>query len=202
MCICPIPNGIDITGASRQEKSLMPTWLWLMTLAITVRATYSIATKTVTTHVRIHSTTLSTLLLFGSGLLAFVLSPLFGGLDFSGLAEHWVKVAVMVVSLGLGNIIYFRGQDMVDSGTTQVALASKLVWTALLAIPLLGSSYDWAQVAGMGILAVAVLIVAGNLSSKIASTGAIIIAVSAVAFSVNSLTSADIASQLSAQLIC
>ena len=175
----------------------MELWLWLIFFAVIARAVYSLAAKSMTTHVRIHSTTLSTVHLAIGGLLAVVISPFFGGLEFSGLSENWPIVITMIVSLGLGNIIYYSGQDLIDAGTSQVALSTKIIWTALLAIPLLGSTYEWSQVLGMAILVGAVLVVTGKLSSKIASKGAIIIAISAVAFSVNAVTSANLASEFS-----
>lgn len=173
-------------------------WLAIMGIAVILRAFYSIGTKSSTTHIKIHHATLSTLLLFSSAVMTLLLSPLLGGIDFSGASEHWFKIAVMIVSLGIGGPIYFKGQSLVDAGTTQIALATKLVWTALLAIPLLGASYDILQVIGMVILAIGIIIVGRGVSSSTVSKGALIIAVSAIAFSVNSLFSADVASELSA----
>lgn len=173
-------------------------WLYILAIAVSIRAFYSVSTKLATNNLKIHHTTLSTLLVFESAIGALILSPLFGGLDFSGVGEHWFKVLVMVVSLGVGNIIFFKGQHMIDAGTTQIALASKLIWTALLAIPLVGASYDFKQVIGMLLLALAIVLAAGKISKGIASTGALIIALSAVSFSFNSLTAADVANELSA----
>ncbi len=172
-------------------------WLSIMAIAVVLRAFYSLGAKSSTTRLRIHHTTLSTLLVFGSAFLALLISPFIGGLDFSGLSEHWGKALVMVVSLGVGNVIYFKGQDMVDAGTTQIALATKLVWTALLAIPILGISYDGLQILGMFVLAAAILLVGRGITSKTVSLGAVIIAISAVSFSFNSLFSADVANEVS-----
>jgi len=172
-------------------------WLYFIVIAVAIRALYSLGTKASTTHVRVHHTTLSTVLLFGSAILSLLFSPFVGGLDFSGFADNWVSALIMVVSLGLGNIIYFRGQGMVDAGTTQIALATKLVWTAILAIPILGASYDLLQVGGMFVLAVAIFLVSSGIKSAAVSKGAVIIAISAVAFSFNSIFSADFANVVS-----
>lgn len=167
-----------------------------MALAIFIRAFYSIGVKSATTNVRVHYTTLSTLFLAASGLMALSVALFTGGIDIGAMMDHKTLVALGVLTMVIGNAVYFMGQDLVDAGTTQIALSTKLVWTALLAMPILGTRYDIWQVLGMLLLVAAVYMAANGLGKGAASWGALLIAISAVSFAFNTIFAADLATEL------
>ncbi|MEM6998126.1 MAG: DMT family transporter [Patescibacteria group bacterium] len=164
-----------------------------MAVAIFVRAFYSIAAKYAVTNVRVHYTNFSVLFLGLAGLIALGFSFFYEGIDLSILREETMLISLTIFTMVIGNVVYFKGQDMVDAGTTQIALSTKLVWAALLAMPILGTTYDGLQVLGMFILAGAILLTSKGISKGVASWGALLIAVSAISFAFNSIYLAQLA---------
>ncbi len=171
-------------------------WLAITAIAIFSRAFYSVSTKSLSTNVRTSAQTQAVLLPLIAAGFALMLIP-FLGFNVTGLGDAWLVAVVLAASQGLGNIIYFYGQNYIDSGVTQIALSSKLVWTALLAIPFLGTTYSAVQIIGMVLLLVGVLLVQHiGKNNKDIRKGMLLIALSAVSFSVFAIAGADIADKI------
>lgn len=73
-------------------------WLFLTVLAITSRATYSIATKVLSKDVEVSPITHSLLLTTFAGVLSLLISPFVGGISFEGISEYLVAVVLMIGS--------------------------------------------------------------------------------------------------------
>ncbi len=162
-------------------------WLVFMAGAIIIRAFYSVAAKSATNNVDIHPTNFSTLFLGIAGLVGFAATAPFGLPDLSILADEWVLILFVCLTMVFGNVIFFYGQRSIDTGTIQVALSSKLVWTALLAMPILGTRYSSLQVIGMVLLASAIYLISIGVKHKAEIKGILLIGLSAVSFGLNSV---------------
>ena len=171
-------------------------WLLITAIAIFSRAFYSISTRALSVNVKVHANTQAILLpLFAAG-FSLLLIPLLG-FNTDGLIEHWWVGAIVAGSQGLGNIIYFYGQTYIDSGITQVALSSKLVWTAIMSVAFLGSTFDTVQIVGMVLLLLGISVVQQlGKHNKDIKKGMILIALSAVVFSVFAVSGADYANKV------
>lgn len=171
-------------------------WIIITAIAILTRAFYSISTRALSLNVKVSSNTQSVILPFYAALLSLLLIP-FLGLNFEGLRESWWVAALLALSQGMGNILYFYGQKYIDSGMTQIALSSKLVWTAIMSVAFLGSNFNAVQIVGMILLLAGILLVQNtkhhNSDTK---KGVLLISASAVVFSVFAVTGADIASKI------
>jgi len=172
-------------------------WLLLQTISIVFRAFYSLGIRQASVKVPIKPITLSTLLLFISGIPPLLASPWYGGLDLSGLSGNYLAIFAMVLTLGIGNLIYFLGQKDVDAGTSQILLSTKLVWTVLISIVFLGFRYDLGQYIGMLLLTAAIAVIIYRKDKIEINRGGYFIMLSAVVFAVNSLVSANVANSIS-----
>jgi hypothetical protein len=73
-------------------------WLFLTLLAITSRATYSIATKVLSKDVKVTPITHSILLTTFAGVLSLLISPFVGGISFEGVEGYSIAILLMVGS--------------------------------------------------------------------------------------------------------
>ena len=174
-------------------------WLLLTILAITSRAVFGVAVKVLSNHARVSAATQAILLTTGAGLLALLISPLIGGLTTTGLAAMWDIALIMVVSQAFGNMLFFKGLEKLDASTAQIAFASILVWSTLLAIIFLHSSFTLKQFVGIAILMLAILIVqySKNGARKL-NEGVVYIFMSTFLFAVFQTSSAELAKTVSA----
>ncbi len=171
-------------------------WILITAIAIFSRAFYSISTKALSSNIKVHANTQAVILPFMAAILSLLLIP-FLGFSLDGLAESWWVAILLAASQGLGNIIYFYGQNYIDSGTTQIALSSKLVWSAILSVVFLGSSFNNIQIVGMVLLMVGVLSVQHlGKKNKDIKKGMSLIGISAIVFSVFAVTGADLAGKI------
>lgn len=167
-------------------------WVLITVVAIISRAFYSISTKALSSRVKLHEHTQSVILPFVGAVLALLLIPWFG-FNLQGLGQYWWLALLVGFTQGLGNIVYFYGQKYIDSGTTQVALSSKLVWSALLAVIFLGSKFSFVQIAGMVLLMLGVILVQQlGKKNKDIRKGMLLIGVSAVIFAVFAIAGAKL----------
>lgn len=124
-------------------------WLLLTLLAITSRATYSIATKILSKDVKVSPITQSLLLTSFAGVLSLLISPVVGGISFKGLGQFLFPTALMISSQAFGNILFFKGIKNLDASTAQIAFSSILIWGAILSVIFLKSIFSPIQLTGI-----------------------------------------------------
>lgn len=172
-------------------------WLFLTLLAITFRAIYSLGTKLLSRDVHVSTQTQSLLLTTASGVLACVVSPFIGGINFSTVNQHLLPIFLIIFASAFGNVIYFYGQKLLDAGTTQIAFSSILIWGALLSMIFLKSTFSLLQIIGILFMLVAILLVQNNKSGMRMNSSVLYIVGSALLFAVFQVTSASVSSVLS-----
>ncbi|MEK7140971.1 MAG: EamA family transporter [Patescibacteria group bacterium] len=172
-------------------------WLLLTLLAVTSRATYSIATKILSHDVKVSPITQSLLLTAFAGLLSLALSPLIGGLSFTGLNHFLVPVILVICAQAVGNILYFKGMKNLDASTAQIAFSSILLWGTILSVIFLNSIFSPLQLIGIVLLLIAILLVQYNKGKIIFNRSFFYIVASAVFFAVFQVASADLSKSLS-----
>lgn len=171
-------------------------WLLLTLLAITARAAYSLGTKLLSRDIKVSPQTQSLLLTFTSGLLAVIISPFIGGINLNGVSQHLLPIIFIILASVFGNIIYFKGQKLLDTGTTQIAFSSILIWGTILSIIFLGSKFSLPQVIGVMIMIFAIVLVQ-NIKSGIAiNLSVLYIIISALLFAIFQVASASISSSI------
>jgi len=166
-------------------------WILLTILAVVARSTYSIATKLLSKHVKVSPITQSVLLGVYAGLLALPISLLVGGINFSGISTVWQATLIMIVSQAFGNILFFKGLNSLDAGTTQIAFSSILIWGAILSALYLGSQYSGLQLLGIFLMLIAILLIQYRKGLKL-DKGILLIIGSAALFAIFQVASAKI----------
>ena len=172
-------------------------WLVLTLLAITSRSIYSIATKLLSKNVEVSPITQSVLLTTFAGVLSLLISPIIGGISFSGFSDYWLAASIMVVSQAFGNILFFKGMKSLDAGTAQIGFSSIIIWGAILSVVFLGSSFSLAQVLGILLLMFAIVMVQYKKGSRKLDNGILLIVGSAVLFAIFQVASADLSKTIS-----
>lgn len=167
-------------------------WLFATGLAITSRAAYSLGTKILSKEVNVTPQTQTFLLSFTSGVLAFLFSPVIGGVNFSSIDKHFVIILFIVLTSVVGNIIYFTGQKYLDTGTTQIAFSSILIWGITLSILFLKSKFSPLQVAGAALLMFAIALTQFKKGGLILNSGVALVIISAFLFSFFQVASASV----------
>lgn len=173
-------------------------WLALTGLAVMCRSSLSIGSKLVTNRVAASSLTLSALLTGFGAVLALLLSPVLGGLSVSGLAAVWPSAVVMVLSQGVGNILYFEGVARLDAGTTQIAFSTIVLWSLGLSVLLLDSSFSPMQLLGVALLVGAILLAGHGPVDAERTTGVLFIVASTAMYGTFQVTSAQLSRHVSA----
>ena len=173
-------------------------WLLLTVLAILSRATYGVATKVLSSRIKVSAMAQAVLLTGSATILTLLLSPLIGGLSFQGVSNLWLITLLMVVSQAFGNILFFKGLEKLDASNTQVVFSSILIWGTLLSVVFLGSHFSLKQFIGIAVLLVAILLVQYQKNMKKLDTYALYILFAAALFAVFQVTSAELARTVSA----
>lgn len=173
-------------------------WIILTLLAVLFRAIYGLSTRVLSVHVKVSPISQSVLLTGLASLLSVVLSPFLGGFSFAHFSSVWIPTLIMIVSSSLGNIIYFKGQEVLDAGTTQIVFSSIVIWGALLSITFLGSHFSFVQVLGVLLLLFAIILIQYKKSKFTFSTAVFYILASAFVFSIFQVSSAAVAKTLPA----
>lgn len=173
-------------------------WVTFTVLAILFRAIYSLATRVLSTGVKVSAMTQSVLLTGLASFLSIVLSPFLGGFSFANLHTVWIPALLMVLSSSVGNIVYFKGQEALDAGTTQIAFSSIVIWGALLSLTFLGSHFSFLQVFGILLLLFAIILIQYKKTHVILSPAILYILASAFIFSIFQVTSAEVSKALPA----
>ncbi len=173
-------------------------WLLLTFLAVTSRAVYSLGAKVLTNRLLVSSPTQAVLLTGATTFMALVVSPLLGGISIAGLDGAWDTVLLMITTQAVGNVFFFRGQQELDAGTSQIAFSSIVIWGTLLSTWLLGSKFSLQQAVGITILVAAIILIQHRKGHRKPSTAVLAIIVSAASFAAFQVTSAQISRQTTA----
>lgn len=173
-------------------------WLILTILSVLSRAVYGVFTKVFSNDLSVSSATQTVVL---SGLSAVIVLPLsifIGGISTKGFSGNWPTIFIMILSVSLGNILYFKGIERLDSGTTQIAFSSILIWGAILSVLFLHSHFSLLQGVGI-ILLLFAIIFSQYKKGKIKLSPSIgYIVASAASFAVFQVTSAELATKMTA----
>lgn len=173
-------------------------WVVFTILAVSFRAIYGIATRVLTLSVKVSPMSQAVLLTGFATILSLVLSPFLGGMNFSHLYLVWIPLVISIASSTLGNIVYFKGQETLDAGTTQIAFSSIVIWGAVLSFGYLGSHFSFIQIFGIFLLLFAIILVQYKKSQYTLSVAVLYILGSAFIFSIFQVASAQVSRALPA----
>jgi len=172
-------------------------WLYLSFLSIIFRALFSIALKIQSNQANVSPITHSVLLTSLGALFALIISPLIGGIFLNEILDVWLITLIMIISQVIGNILYFKGLEKLDAGTTQIALSSILIWNTALSVIFLNSNFSIKQIIGIIFLMFAILIVQYSKGRNKLTSHIVYIILSAVAFAIFQVTTALLANTMS-----
>jgi drug/metabolite transporter (DMT)-like permease len=172
-------------------------YLLLTALAISSRSFYSIFIKVMSNKMQISPITQSFLVLILAGFLSLAIGPFISEYDFTALPSIWPLLLVLITSQAFGNVIFFKGLKDLDSGTSQIAFSSILIWGALLSLLFLGSSFSLYQIIGIILLLVSIFIL--NYSNKKISISHsfLLVMVSSLLFATFQVSSAEVSQTIS-----
>lgn len=173
-------------------------WLVFTILAVSSRSVYSLATRLLSTHVKVSAITQSIILTFFSFIISLVLFPFLGGISFNGFSTIWPTALLMVVSFAAGNLVFFKGQEKLDAGTTQIAFSSIVLWGVILSVGFLGSHFSFMQFFGILLLLFAILLIQYRKGAYKISHAVLWIFSSAVFFAIFQVSSAALSQTLTA----
>jgi drug/metabolite transporter (DMT)-like permease len=134
------------------------TWEILTAISIFSRSLYSVASRNLSVKVKVSAITQTFLISVVSGSINILISPFFGGIQFSSIQSNALAILFIIAASAAGNLLYFTGQKNLDAGTTQVAFSSILVWGVVLSYFLLGSHLTFTQIFGSLLLLVAIFL--------------------------------------------
>ncbi len=167
-------------------------WLVLTTLAVIARAVYGVLTKVLSNFVKVGFITQTSLLMIAGTIWALLLSPFVGGIHLEGISSVWFVLAIAIVTSALGNVFYFKGIATLESGTTQVAFSSILIWSVIMAWVFLGTRLSLMQALGVLLLLFAILLAQYQKNSFKPKPGIWLIVASAACFAGFQISSAQL----------
>jgi drug/metabolite transporter (DMT)-like permease len=129
--------------------------------------------------------------------LGLAISPFIGGISFQGLESVWIVTIIMILTSAFGNILYFKGMETLDAGTSQIAFSSILIWGTFLSVIFLNSNFSFVQIAGIVLLLLAIFIAQYDNNKIKPSKGIFYIMASAALFAAMQVTSAEMAKTIS-----
>ena len=174
-------------------------WLLLTIIALTSRATYSIAVKLMSNSLPLSAPSQAVFLASVASIFAVLFSPLLGNLSVGGVSDNWITIIIMAASQGFGNVLFFRGLATLEASITQIVYSSVLIWGAILSVIFLNSTFAVIQLVGIVLLFAAIVLVqhkkkgVGRINRGVA-----LILASALMFSIFQVTSAKLATSLTA----
>lgn len=173
-------------------------WIILTFLAILARAVYGIASKVLSNKLQVSSMTQTIVLTGFATILTLLINPIIGGIHITHISSLWGVTVLMVISQALGNIAYFKGIEKLEAGITQIAFSSIVIWGAFLSVFLLGSHFSLFQIAGILLLVAAILLIQYKKGTIKINRNILYILMSAGCFAVFQVTSAQLATKMSA----
>lgn len=172
-------------------------WLILTALSVIFRAIYGVMTKVLSNRVEVSVYTQATLLPLAGALIAVLISPFVGGLQFDFSGVDLLAVTLVILGQGLGNITYFASIKNLTNGTAQIAFSSILLFNTFLSLVFLDLSLSLLNVFGLVLLMLAIVsVVTGKVELHRKGVGLMVL--SAFLFSVFQLSSAEISKQVGA----
>jgi len=154
-------------------------------------------TKVISNKVKVSTYTQATLLSLLAAMVAVLTSPLLGGINISFDSEMVFMIGLIVISSGLGNVMYFEGMKSLTSGTAQISFSTILIFNVILSLVFLNLHLSPLNIFGIVMLAVAVLSVTTG-KVELNKSGVIKMVISAFLFSIFQLTTSKISGQVSA----
>src|SRR6185312_6530986 len=172
-------------------------WLLLTFISIVFRSVYGVMTKVLSNRVKASVYTQGALLSLAGAAIAFVLSPLLGGLHFDFAHISLMTVVLVALGQGLGNITYFAAIKNLTNGTAQIAFSSILLFNTVLSLLFLNLHLSLLNVFGLMLLLLAILsVVNGKVEFHVRGTALMVL--SAFLFSVFQLSSSEMSNQVAA----
>lgn len=168
-------------------------------LSVLCRSMYGVMTKVLSNHVKTTVYTQATLLPLAGAVIAVLISPLLGGLEFNLSDVSILAVVLVILGQGLGNITYFAAIKSLTNGTAQIAFSSVLLFNTVLALLFLNLHLTLINVFGLALLVVAILgVVTGKV--ELHKRGVALMVLSAFLFSIFQLASAELSQQVGAAM--
>lgn len=172
-------------------------WLILTVLAVSSRGLYSIASKLFNRTAKVSAITQAVSFSLCATVLTLLVSPFIVGISFNGILAVWPIAVLMIFSQVFNNVLYFKGMETLDAGSTQIAFSSVLIWGTLLSVMFLGSHFSLEQIAGMFIVMFAIIFNAYRKSHRKFGIGVLYIILCALLGAVFQVTSARLALTIS-----
>jgi len=169
-------------------------WILYTVLAIVMRAVYGVLTKVLSNHIKVGPITQSVFLLLASGILSLAVVP-FSGFSLAGVGDIWAIVLLTLTTSAVGNITYFKGIAKLESGTTQIAFSSILIWGLLMTNVFLGTTLSLLQSIGVVVLLFAILLAQYQKRAIKLQSGIFLILLSAASFAGFQVASARLAQE-------
>jgi drug/metabolite transporter (DMT)-like permease len=154
-------------------------------------------TKVLSNKLKVSAYTQATLLSLLAGGAAILTSPLLGGISLTLNLEMVFMIALIVISSGLGSVMYFEGMKNLTSGTAQISFSTILIFNVILSLIFLNLHLSPLNIFGIVLLMVAVLSVTTG-KVELNKSGVIKMVISAFLFSIFQLTTSKISTQVSA----
>jgi drug/metabolite transporter (DMT)-like permease len=173
-------------------------WILLTALAVLSRSFQSVTTKVLSNRAKVSPMTQAVLFTGTALLLSILISPLVGGISFSGISDLWLVTILMIVSQSFGNILFFKGLSKLEASVTAIAFSSILLWGSILSVLFLDSSFTAMQVGGILLLGIAIMLVQYQKSVRLINAPVLYIVASAILFAVFQVTSAKLAKTMPA----
>ncbi len=171
-------------------------WLIFTFFSVVSRAIYGVLTKVVSTKVVVSVYAQAFLLTIAGSIISILLSPFFGGIDFSFKNVSLMTIILVVLSQGLGNIVYFAAIKNITNATAQIAFSSILIFNTILALLFLNLHLTPMNLLGIFILTSAILlVVSGKVDLNL--KGVLLMVFSAFLFSIFQLSSSELSKQVS-----
>jgi drug/metabolite transporter (DMT)-like permease len=170
-------------------------WLILTAFSVISRSIYGVMTKVLSNKLETSIHTQAAILPFIAGILSFLVSPLIGGINFDLSKVNIVALILVVITQGIGNIIYFEAIKKLTNSTAQIAFSSILIFNTLLALVFFDLHLSFINIIGLFLLMISILSVTTG-KIELNKTGILLMVLAAFLFSVFQLASAEVSNQI------
>jgi drug/metabolite transporter (DMT)-like permease len=170
-------------------------WLILTAFSVISRSIYGVMTKVLSNKLETSIHTQAAILPFITKILSFLVSPLIGGINFDLSKVNIVALILVVITQGIGNIIYFEAIKKLTNSTAQIAFSSILIFNTLLALVFFDLHLSFINIIGLFLLMISILSVTTG-KIELNKTGILLMVLAAFLFSVFQLASAEVSNQI------
>lgn len=161
------------------------------------RAIYGVMTKVLSSKVTYSAATQGFLLALCAAILSAIVSPALGGIAFVTTTKAIILSIIIIITTGLGNILYFKAIRFLTSGTAQISFSTILIFNTFLSVLLLNTHLTLINWLGIFVLGTAILLVIGG-KVEYHKVGVPLMILSALVFSGFQLSSSEISKIVSA----